>query len=151
MAFEDPAGLLLGVVVGARVGVEFLGARLAAQLGDRHPVEDRVHAPVAARVVAVADRAAGTFGGRRGERRGAVEARKAAVGESSRIADLDQQLGDGQCREAAELVEGGAAGLDQRGQLTRDLLVLGVELGDLGSVATQRSDAQRMVGTPSVW
>jgi hypothetical protein len=40
MALEDAAGLLLGVVVGARGRVDRLGARLQAQLGDGHPVQD---------------------------------------------------------------------------------------------------------------
>jgi hypothetical protein len=49
-------------------------------------------------------------------------------------------LGDGQCREAAELVECGARWPRTSVASSRDLLVLGVELGDLGSVATQRSE-----------
>jgi hypothetical protein len=59
VAPEDAAGLLFGVAAGARVGVERLGARFAAQLRDRHPVQDRVDAPVAAGLVAVADRLPG--------------------------------------------------------------------------------------------
>jgi len=43
VALEDAPGLLLGVPARARIGVDALGARLAAQLGDRHPVKDRVH------------------------------------------------------------------------------------------------------------
>jgi hypothetical protein len=63
VAFEDPARLLLGMSVGARLGVELLGARLAAQLSDRPAVQDRVDAPVAAGVRAVADRLARPLGG----------------------------------------------------------------------------------------
>ena len=59
MSLEDAAGLLLGVPAGAGVGVDRLGAGFAAQLGDGHPVKHRVDAPVAAGVVAVADRLAG--------------------------------------------------------------------------------------------
>lgn len=80
--------------VGARLGVELLGARLAAELGDRHAVEDRVDPPVAAGVIAVADGLAGALGGGRGQRRGGVEAGEPALGEPPRVADLDQQLGD---------------------------------------------------------
>ena len=69
VALEDSAGFLLGVPAGARVSLDALGAWLAAQLGDRHPVQDRVDAPVAAGVVAVADRLAGPLGGRGGQRR----------------------------------------------------------------------------------
>ena len=94
---------------GARVGVDRLGARLAAQLRDRHPVQDRVDAPVAAGVVAVADRLAGPLGGRGGQRRGGVEAREPALGEPARVADLDQQLGDRPGDQAAELAQRRAA------------------------------------------
>ena len=69
VALEDSAGFLLGVRAGALVGVGALGAWLAAQLDDRDPVKDRVDAPVAAGVIAVADRLAGTVGGRGGQRR----------------------------------------------------------------------------------
>src|SRR5205823_8621366 len=69
VALKDSAGFSLGVSVRARVGVDALGAWLAAQLGDRHPVQDRVDAPVAAGVVAMADRLAGALGGRGGQRR----------------------------------------------------------------------------------
>ena len=69
VALEDAAGLLLGVAAGARVGVDRLGAWFAAQLGDGHPVQDRVDPSVAARVVAVADRLARPLGGRGGQRR----------------------------------------------------------------------------------
>ena len=110
VSLEDPAGLLLGVLsVGARVGVDLLGAWLAAQLRDGHPVKDRVDAAVAAGVVAVADGLAGPFGGRGGQRRGGVEAREPAFGEPARVADLDQQLGDRHGRQPAQLTEGRAA------------------------------------------
>ena len=67
VTLEDPAGLLLGVLsVGACLGVDLLGAWLAAQLRDGHPVKDRVDAAV----VAMADGLAGAFGGRGGQRRG---------------------------------------------------------------------------------
>src|SRR5476651_593198 len=42
VALEDPAGFLLGMSAGARVGEDRLGTRFAAQLGDGHPVQDRV-------------------------------------------------------------------------------------------------------------
>ena len=90
MAFEDAPSLLLGVAAGARVGVDRLGAWFTTQLGDGHPVQDRVDPPVAARVVAVADRLAGTLGGRGGQRCAGVEAREPALGEPPGIADLDQ-------------------------------------------------------------
>jgi hypothetical protein len=64
-------------------------ARLAAQLRDGHPVEDRVDAAVTAGVVAVTDRLAGPLRGGSGQWRGAVEAAEAALGEPPRVADLD--------------------------------------------------------------
>ena len=117
VALEDAAGLLLGVPAGARVDVDALGAWLAAQLGDRHPVQDRVDAPVATGVVAVADRLAGPFGGRGGQRRRAVEAREPALGEPAHVADLDQQLGDRAGAQAAELAKRRAALVNERLEL----------------------------------
>jgi hypothetical protein len=61
------------VTVGARLGLDRLGAWFAAQLRERHPVQDRVHPAVAAGVVAVADGLAGPLGGRGRQRRGAVK------------------------------------------------------------------------------
>jgi hypothetical protein len=124
VSFEDPAGLFLGVAVGARVGVDRLGARLAALLGDRHPVEDGVHAPVTAGVEAVADRLARPLTGRGDQRRGAVKAREPAFGEPAGVTDLDQQFRDRHGRQAAQLLERAATGVHQRRQLARDLLVL---------------------------
>ena len=69
VAFEDPASLLLGVTAGSRLGVDRLSARFAAQLGDRHQVQDPVDPSVAARVVAMADRFAGSLRGRGRQRR----------------------------------------------------------------------------------
>ena len=93
VALEDSAGLLLGVSVCARWR-RSLGARLAAELGDGHQVQDPVDPPVVAGVVAVADRLAWSLGGRGRQRRCGVEAREPALGEPARVADLDQQLGD---------------------------------------------------------
>ena len=102
--------------------VDALGAWLAAQLGDRHQVQDRVDASVAAGVVAVADRLAGPLGGRGGQRRGAVEAREPALGEPPRVADLDQQLGDRAGAQAAELAKRRAALAHERVELRDDLV-----------------------------
>jgi hypothetical protein len=46
VALEGAPRLLLGVAVGARLGVDALDARLGPQLGDGHPVKQRVDAPV---------------------------------------------------------------------------------------------------------
>ena len=118
MTFEDPAGLLLGVMpVGTRVGVDPLGAGLAAQLGDRHPVKDRVHAPVAAGVIAVAHWFAGPLAGRGNQRCAGVEPREPAFGEPPGVADLDQQFCDRNGRQATELIEGAAARPHKRAEL----------------------------------
>ena len=143
MAFEDAAGFALGVAAGAGVFVERLRARLAAQLGDGHAVQDRVDAAVAAGVVAVADRFAGSFGGRGGQRRGAVEAREAALGEAARVADLDQQLGDRAGRQAAELVQRRAGGCDEQRRAAGDVALGGVEARDLRAVAVEHPQPQR--------
>ena len=69
VSLEDAPRLLLGVSASARVLVERLRPRLAAQLGDGHQVQDPVDPPVAAGVVAMAHRLAGSLRGGGGQRR----------------------------------------------------------------------------------
>src|ERR1035438_8715660 len=144
VAFEDAAGLLLGVwSVGAGVGVDRLGAWLAAQLRDRHAVQDGVDPAVAAGVVAVADRFAGPFAGGGGQRCGAVEACEPALGEPAHIADLDQQFGDRPGIQATELREGRAALAHELAEVGDDLLLLAIQRGDLRAVLVEHPQPRR--------
>jgi hypothetical protein len=71
-------------------------------------------------VIAVTDWLAGPFGGRGGQRRGAVKARKAADRKAAHVADLDEQFGDRHGRQSAQLSERRAAVSDELGELTGD-------------------------------
>jgi hypothetical protein len=116
-------------------------------------VQDRVDSAVAAGVVAVADRFAGTLGGRGGQWRGGVEAREPALGEAAGVADLDQQLGDWPGIWAAELCERRAARARELAQLRDDLLLLAIKRPDLRPVAVEQCQAQagrRVMAPPAV-
>jgi hypothetical protein len=78
-----------------------------------------------------------------GQRRGPVEAGKAALGEPPWVADLDQQLGDRYGREPAQLVQRAAAGVDEPGELACEVSRFRVELGDLGAGRAQDPEPQR--------
>ena len=88
---------LAGETVSACVGEDRLSARLAAQLGDGHPVQDRVDPPVATGVVAVAPELRVGFAqdprqpvGKLGRDRRAVSAAGLPCAQDSLKARLDQ-------------------------------------------------------------
>src|SRR5947209_7931868 len=103
MTLENPAGFLLGMPASASVGDDGLGSGFAAQLGDGHAVQDGIDPAVPGGVPAVPDGLAGTLGGGRRQRGGAVEAGEAAFGKASGVADLDEELGHAADRQAADL------------------------------------------------
>lgn len=103
IALESPHRFLLGLPAGTRICVDFLGTRVAAKLGDRHAVQHRVDATVPAAVEPVPHRIVLAFTGGRGQRGSPVEASEAALGEPTRIAHLDQELGHAARRETIEI------------------------------------------------
>ena len=76
LALEDAYGLFLGVPVSASLVEDGLSSRLAAELGHRHPMQDRVDAPVATSVERVPDGSSSPSAEEAGRGCGAVEAAK---------------------------------------------------------------------------
>jgi conjugative relaxase-like TrwC/TraI family protein len=102
-----------------------------------------------AELVAVERRLIATAQGRACEGVGRVDhqiaerARESAFGEPPGVADLDQQFGDRDGRQATEPFKRAAARLHKRAELACDRLLLGVEFRDLVAVFAQQTEPQR--------
>ena len=131
--------------VGASVGVDRLRARLAAELGDGHPVEHRVDPAIAAGVVAVADRLAGALGGRGGN--GAVPLKRANPPLVKRRTSPTSTSSSATDRVSSpQSCPCGAALAQERLELRDDLLLLAVERSDLRVVSVEQLEAAAVSG-----
>jgi hypothetical protein len=91
--FVGATGLPLGLVFGTLAVDVVAGGRIAADLGDVHQVQDRVHLPVAGQVEAVVGgRLVALAGGHRHRRCPAPTGELRLGGEAGGVAHLDQQV-----------------------------------------------------------